>query len=299
MKKSRLSLLVLATVIATILVAGCSSPTQTSPQVASSSSNIAVTINSQQTANQIGSGFFAGTPQAGNKFLIFDVTVTNHNENNWPIGSPLYFKLTTADNSVYQYSSSTHYLGANALTLVSGTNPGEKVTGQIAFEIPQSATAKTLTYNDGFGNEVVLSTASVPTSTLTGSSSSNPSPSASATPTAVPPGSGKIATSISGGPTFLSQTQSPIAQGTKVSWAFEVIAQGHILCGNGATVTVLIDGKSVGQVHPQSPVDGSCFATANFDWTATSGSHTLTVTYAGNDMYQSSELPPVHLVVTS
>jgi hypothetical protein len=181
-------LLVVATVIATILVAGCSLPTQTSPQVASSSSN------------------------------------------------------------------------------TSSTN---------------------------------ASTAKSSSSAVKTASSVKPSLSASATPTAVPPGSGKIATSISGGPTFLSQTQSPIAQGTKVSWAFEVIAQGHILCGNGATVTVLIDGKSVGQVHPQSPVGGSCFATANFDWTATSGSHTLTVTYAGNDMYQSSELPPVHLVVTS
>jgi hypothetical protein len=178
MKKSRLSLLVLATVIATILVAGCSSPTQTSPQVASSSSN--------------------------------------------------------ASSAVKKTSSVTP----------------------------------------------------------------SPSASVSPTPTAVPPTSGKIATSISGGPTFLSQTQSPIAQGTKVSWAFEVIAQGHILCGNGATVTVLIDGKSVGQAHPQSPTEGRCFATANFDWTATSGSHTLTVSYAGNNMYQSSELP-VHLVVTS
>lgn len=179
MRKSRLSLLVVATVIATILVAGCSSPTQTSPQVASSSSN--------------------------------------------------------ASSAVKKTSSVTP----------------------------------------------------------------SPSASVSPTPTAVPPTSGKIATSISGGPAFLSQTQSPIAQGTKVSWAFEVIAQGHILCGNGATVTVLIDGKSVGQVHRQSPTEGRCFATANFDWTATSDSHTLTVSYAGNNMYQSSELPPVHLVVTS
>ena len=179
MKKSRLSLLVVATVIATILVAGCSSPTQTSPQVASSSSN--------------------------------------------------------ASSAVKKTSSVT------------------------------------------------------------------PSPSASVSPTpmASPPTSGKIPTSISGDPTFLSQTQSPITQGTKVSWAFEVIAQGHILCGNGATVTVLIDGKSLGQVQPQSPTAGRCFATTNFDWKATSGSHTLTVSYAGNNTYQSSELPPVHLVVTS
>jgi hypothetical protein len=205
--EKKLAIIIVFVVIASLSIAGCTKQQLTAQvQTPSGSSNIAVTINSQQTANQIGSGFFAGTPQAGNKFLIFDVTVTNQNENNWPIGSPLYFKLTTADHSVHQYSSSTYYLGANALTLVSGTNPGEKVTGQIAFEIPQSATAKTLTYNDGFGNEVVLSTASAPMSTPSGSPSSNPSlispstssptppatpaPTVTATPTATPtPGS--------------------------------------------------------------------------------------------------------------
>ena len=39
MRKSRFSLLVVATVIATILVAGCTSPTQTSPQVVSSNAS--------------------------------------------------------------------------------------------------------------------------------------------------------------------------------------------------------------------------------------------------------------------
>jgi len=39
------------------------------------------------------------------------------------------------------------------------TNPGDKVTGQLAFEIPQSATATTLTYSDGYNAPV---TANVP-----------------------------------------------------------------------------------------------------------------------------------------
>ena len=134
-----------------LVVATSSYPNLSSQRVGGSSSNIAVAVNSQQTASQIGSGAFSGTPQAGNQFVIFNVTVTNLNKNNWPLGNPLYFKLTTADKAVYSYSSSTYYLGSNALTLVSNTNPGETVTGQIAFEIPQSATATTLTYNDGLG----------------------------------------------------------------------------------------------------------------------------------------------------
>jgi hypothetical protein len=141
---------------ALVLVAttGCTqTTTQNSSGGGSGSSGVAVTVNSQQTASQIGSGFAVSTPQAGNKYLIFSVAVKNLNQNDLYIGNPNYFKLTTADGTVYQYSSSSFDL-AKPLEGVSNTNAGEQVTGQIAFEIPQSATATTLTYSDGF-NQVV------------------------------------------------------------------------------------------------------------------------------------------------
>ncbi|HYC19698.1 MAG TPA: DUF4352 domain-containing protein [Candidatus Bathyarchaeia archaeon] len=47
--------------------------------------------------------------------------------------------LKTSDGTAYQYSQSSSQL-ANYLAGVSNTNPGVKVTGTIAFEIPQSAT---------------------------------------------------------------------------------------------------------------------------------------------------------------
>lgn len=93
------------------------------------------------------------TPKAGFQYLIFDVTVTNLNEKSWDIGNPYYFKLSTAGGTVYEITSSS-FLGEDALKSVSNTNPGEKVSGQIAFEIPQSAKATKLTYSDAF-NEVV------------------------------------------------------------------------------------------------------------------------------------------------
>jgi hypothetical protein len=144
--KKQVAAVVVLVVVASLFMAGCGGPSTNG-----SSSNIAVTLNSQQVVSQLGSGFAVSTPQAGNQFVIFNVTVTNLNENNWPLGNPLYFKLTTADNAAYSYSSSTYYLSASALNPVSNTNPGETVTGQIAFAIPQSATAATLTYNDGLG----------------------------------------------------------------------------------------------------------------------------------------------------
>jgi hypothetical protein len=183
MEKRLLAIMILA-IVASLSVAGCSSSTNSSSGGGGggSSSNIALTINSQQVVSQIRGGSFSGTPQAGNVFLILNVTVTNLNENNWPLGNPLYFKLTTADNAVYSYSSLTYYLGASALTPVSNTNPGETVSGQIAFEIPQSATATTLTYNDGLGGSCSTNISSIsspsPTSTTTPISTSTPSPSA-------------------------------------------------------------------------------------------------------------------------
>jgi len=142
---------------ALVLVAttGCitNTMTQNSSGGGSGNAGVAVKINSQQTASQIGSGYLVDTPQAGNKYVIFDLTVTNLNLKNQYIGNPYYFKLTTADGTVYEITSSS-FLGTNALSGVQNTNPGEKVSGQIAFEIPQSATVTTLTYSDGI-NQVV------------------------------------------------------------------------------------------------------------------------------------------------
>ena len=136
---------------ALVLVAttGCTqnTTTQNSSGGGSGSSGVAVAVNSQQTASQIGSGFAVDTPQAGNQYLIFNVTVTNLNQNSLDLGNPGYFKLPTADGTVYQYSSDTFSL-AKPLEVVSNTKSEEKVTGQIAFEVPQSAKATSLTYSD-------------------------------------------------------------------------------------------------------------------------------------------------------
>ncbi|MFZ0926669.1 MAG: DUF4352 domain-containing protein [Halobacteriota archaeon] len=110
----------------------------------SGNAGIAVKVNSQQTASQIGT---YSTPAAGNEFIIFNVTVTNLNQDNELLGNPNFFKLTTADGAVYQYSSST-FSAPNALQGVQNTNAGDKVSGVVAFEVPQGAIAKTLTYND-------------------------------------------------------------------------------------------------------------------------------------------------------
>jgi hypothetical protein len=108
---------------------------------------VALKVNSITTSSQLGSYPLGSTPAPGKAYVVFDVTVTNQNKDNLYLGNPLYFKLTTADGTVYQYSPSSYWLD-NRLTGVFNTKPGDKVTGQIAFEIPQSAKPTELTYGD-------------------------------------------------------------------------------------------------------------------------------------------------------
>ena len=196
--------------LALVATTGCltSTTTQNSSGSGSGNAGVAVTIISQQTASQVGSGYLVSTPQPGNQFVIFDVTVKNLNQNSLTLGDPSFFKLTTADGTVYEITSLS-FLGNNALTVVTNTNPGDKVTGQIAFEIPQSATAKTLTYDDGI-NRVITTLSPITAS--------------AATPTATP----SVAQST------ITPTAAPTATPSPTpSVSYEVQVSGYVNSNNG------------------------------------------------------------------
>jgi hypothetical protein len=155
---------VLLVVVVLVSISGCTSsnnaatatpttavstvPTATmTPQTPSATGFVTVTVNSMTTSTQLGTYPLQSTPSPGRTFTVFDVTVTNQNKNNLYMGNPLYFTLKTSDGTVYQYSASSYFLN-NEINGVSNTNPGDKVTGQIAFEIPQSAKPTQLLYGD-------------------------------------------------------------------------------------------------------------------------------------------------------
>ncbi len=136
--------------------AGCVTNTTTKNESGGGSGNagVDVIVNSKQLSSRLGSGYLASTLGPGSIYLIYNVTVKNLNEQDADIGNPYYFKLATSDGSVYDYASSSSYLD-NAIQSVSHTSPGEKVTGQVAFEIPQSATPSKLQYDD-YSNKVIV-----------------------------------------------------------------------------------------------------------------------------------------------
>jgi len=112
-----------------------------------------VTINSKSEANTIGSSYSVSTPSPGKKFVVFGVTVTDLSAQNLHV-NPLYFKITASDGTASEVSTNTYSL-ANYFNSVSNVQPGEKVTGYIAFEIPQNTTPQKLTYDD-YSNRVMI-----------------------------------------------------------------------------------------------------------------------------------------------
>ncbi len=135
--------------LALISTTGCTSRQETNKSAGGGSqtvgkSNLDVAINSVHESYALGP---YSTPTPGNKFELFDVTITNVNAKDKYVG-PSYFKLKTADGTVYQYDSHTFSSNIKGFQSVSNTQPGEKVSGVVVFQIPASAKPAVLTYDD-------------------------------------------------------------------------------------------------------------------------------------------------------
>jgi hypothetical protein len=151
---TKMAVLIVLVIIASLSVAGCSdNKKQNSPNTGNNAA-VALTVNSVTTYNKLSKYPFETTPTPGHNYVVVDLTLTNLNKNDLYMGNALNFKLSTSDGTAYSYSSWTYLLNNAIGSGVFHTNPGEKVTGQIAFEIPQSTHATQLTYGDGFNPSV-------------------------------------------------------------------------------------------------------------------------------------------------
>jgi len=149
--------MVMLIVVASLSVAGCSN-NSTKPTSSNIGSNnnpaVSLTVNSVATTNKLAKYPFEMTATPGNHYVVVDVTLTNLNKNDLYMGNLLNFRLNTYDGAAYSFSSLSGVLLNNTLEDQFHTNPGDKVTGQIMFEIPQSAKATALTYADSYNPPV-------------------------------------------------------------------------------------------------------------------------------------------------
>jgi hypothetical protein len=153
----KVAVIVALVMVASLSVAGClNSNTKTTSSNIGSNNNPAVslTVNSVTTSSDLAKYPFESTAAPGNKFVVVDLTLTNLNKNDLYMGNSLYFRLITNDGAVYSYSTRADILLNNTLEDQFHTNPGDTVTGQVPFEIPQSATPASLRYSDSYNPPV-------------------------------------------------------------------------------------------------------------------------------------------------
>ena len=92
-------------------------------------------------------GKFSTVPSQGNKFVFFNTTVTNKNAKDTTI-SAYNFKLRDAQGNVYDRQWLTFTGGVKQFDSLSNTQPGDKYSGVLVFDVPTTANLKTLTYDD-------------------------------------------------------------------------------------------------------------------------------------------------------
>lgn len=98
-----------------------------------------------------GTDFFM--PNEGNRFIIIDVTMENLGTEDHAASSLM--EYTLKDDTGQEYSESVSAEVASGGKSPGGTIlPGDKLRGQIGYEIPISATGFVLTYTNGFFNSV-------------------------------------------------------------------------------------------------------------------------------------------------
>ncbi len=139
MKKSRLSLLVVATVIATIVVAGCTSPTQTSPQVASTNTTTSSTTATTGSSSAVKTAASAtpspspsasptptGSPQASGK-IATSITATGLSSPPLPTftsGKKIQLAIVVTSNA-----TGLTVCGGSVTVLVNGASTGQVTSG--------------------------------------------------------------------------------------------------------------------------------------------------------------------------
>ena len=196
------AIIVLSLVVASLLVAGCTSSTQNTSSTSGGGGHMSIAAAAVTAPTVIDKH----SPNQGDKFVMYNTTVTNVDARDRLV---TYGSIKVKDSNNYSYGALSWQNTAVTFPITT-TQPGDKVNGLIVFEVPQNAKITTMVYDDhqwagnnyqgnvtiklaGGSNAASSTTGSIPTTpsaqpTLTpsGSPSSNPSliPSPTPTPTA-------------------------------------------------------------------------------------------------------------------
>ena len=172
--EKKLLVIIILVVIASLSIAGCT--TSKNEQTVQSSSNtptssqntptVSVTATYLGSENSLTSSY--GTPTAaasGYKFVKYAVYFENINAKDMQMGNALFFTLRDTEGNIYSYDSFMFSVQQRVdgviltgVTPQMNTQPGDKYSGLIIFQIPTSATPKSLTYDD-YTNRITINLA--------------------------------------------------------------------------------------------------------------------------------------------
>ena len=105
-------------------------------------------VNGKSTQSMIG----IISPRTGYTFLVLNITLTNSTST--PLTSnPFNFKVSSSAGSEYEYSAATS--GLDGSLQFTTLQPGQSVSGKLAFEVPSNETILSLSYEE-FSNKVAI-----------------------------------------------------------------------------------------------------------------------------------------------
>jgi hypothetical protein len=137
---------VLSLVVASLLVAGCTSSTTSQGTVSLKATQV--------TAPQAVGSPYTYTPKQGYKFVMYNVTVTNTASNSRNTHTT-FFTVHDSDGNTYGISQATNDNSIAGYPNNVMINPGDKVTGLLVFEIPQNAKLVNMVYHDDYSSVTV------------------------------------------------------------------------------------------------------------------------------------------------
>ncbi len=139
--------IVIFALILTVFIAGCTSTQNQSNPNGTLTNSIGISAKAIPSPQQFDGSPL--TPSPGNKYVLYNVTLTNTNAQDRQV-SPLFFALHDASNNVYNIQEliQSRYLSQAFPSGYTMTQPGDKVSGRIVFEVPQNVKLVTMTYDD-------------------------------------------------------------------------------------------------------------------------------------------------------
>ncbi len=155
-KKVTVTVLIILIVATTLVITGCTTTTTNpSPVTTTTQEN---KVNVTATAVQAQQQYNVSTPRPGDKYVVYNVTFTNINQPYTQVSGYFSFALLDTNNNVYNVSQQiqSRYL-PNAFPYgYTITQPGDKVSGNLVYEVPQNAQPTTLRYHDTAGYNVTV-----------------------------------------------------------------------------------------------------------------------------------------------